>query len=336
MDLSTLYVREFAANELNAPATPGYGIEVEAENFDPMRRAAEARALSRYWNIKDDGSLRNNGVEFVSKFLPDEDVPGAVSLLYGRTRRMWRPSVRTGIHIHVNMLHLSWAQVLRVLEYYAFAEPLLFSYLGSEREENIYCVPWYRAPQEAELVSSCINRGDMFRLRESCKYSALFCGPMRTFGTIEFRHAPTFTTEEQMMLWWKIVRCIGDSYLLHDPVDLYTRGGASAVLNSLFGDMFPVFGLTYDEAEHRVTKCGADEVALLLRPCTYKSTTPWGLPGSFQVQATAAANDSSVFATFAATLLDERMRLVEPQEEYRPELDEDIEPEEMDSEEEEE
>ena len=36
-----------------------FGIEIEVEGFDPLRRGPEASR--RYWNIKEDGSLRNNG-----------------------------------------------------------------------------------------------------------------------------------------------------------------------------------------------------------------------------------------------------------------------------------
>src|SRR5512138_879448 len=118
-----MLVRNYSSNRFIAPYSEGYGIEVEVEGLEPRQRVAAATKLQAVWAIKDDGSLRNNGAEFVSRFLNPEEVDAAINLLY-TTKRHWHPSERTGIHIHANMLHLNLAQLYRVLQYYAFVEPL--------------------------------------------------------------------------------------------------------------------------------------------------------------------------------------------------------------------
>ena len=38
------------------------------------------------------------------------------------------------------------------------------------------------------------------------KYTSLYTGPLSRFGTIEFRHAPTFSDQSQMLIWLRIIR----------------------------------------------------------------------------------------------------------------------------------
>lgn len=282
MDRGTSLISRYAENPLNAPPGELYGIEVEVEQFDPTHRATEARALSRYWNLKEDGSLRNNGLEFVSKFLTPATRSTAVHHLYARTRQLWAPTERTGVHVHANMLGRTLDEVLRIVTYYAFLEPLLFHYVGAAREENIFCVPWYRAPEEAATVHAALL-SDLWPLRESCKYSALYCGPLRTFGTIEFRHAPTWPDPQSLTTWGELVECISRSYLLPDPIEVYAVDGIVPLARSVFGSLMGVLGLTDEEIEQAVARTGAEEVALTFQANTYKEPVPWGVPGQFYV-----------------------------------------------------
>lgn len=282
MDHGNMIVAHFATNEIGAPTDQElYGIEIEAEEFNPLFRGPEGSALSRYWNVKEDGSLRNFGVEFVSKLLPPDKVSNAVHHLYGRTRKLWEPSIRSGIHIHANMLGRTLDEVRRVLAYYSFVEPLLFAYVGPEREENIYCVPYYRAPGEAHTLMTALTQSE-YGLRDACKYSALFVGPLRTFGTIEFRHAPTFSDPDRLIEWWKLCSAVANSWKLPDPFEVYAKGGVEAVVRAVFSDIWDLDGLPYAQIEEFIRGSGAEEVAFIFQPCTYNQVE-WGAPGSFYV-----------------------------------------------------
>jgi len=149
------------------------------------------------------------------------------------------------------------------------------------REENIYCVPFYRAPSEAATLANGVMR-DGWQLREACKYSALFVGPLRTFGTIEFRHAPTFSDPAVLVLWWKLCQCVANSWQLPDPFEVYAEGGNRGVAKAVFGDLLNTFELEDWEIEALITRTGAEEVAFLFQPCTYKEAE-WGVPGQFQI-----------------------------------------------------
>ena len=73
-------------------------------------------------------------------------------------------------------------------------------------------------------------------LRESCKYSALFVGPLRTFGTIQFRHAPTFDSADGAVV--EAVPLRARSWKLRDPFEVYAEGGCASVVAEVFGDLW--------------------------------------------------------------------------------------------------
>lgn len=192
-----------------------YGVEIEAE----MVRNTEW-VDSTQWRVVGDGSLRQSGREFVSPPLTHAHMISELSSYYSNAAiQGYETSLRTGIHVHADMRARSFGQVAVICAVYAVVEPILFELCGSEREECIYCVPWYRAEDEVRILSDMLNGNPSTRrygqaLDSTCKYSALYLEPLRRFGTIEFRQAPTFTTLEQMTQWLDVVRNIirlGDS-----------------------------------------------------------------------------------------------------------------------------
>jgi hypothetical protein len=209
-----------------------YGVEVEAERLIPTAASELAtgesfsnpllrQMTSTYWNATADGSLRHNGVEFVSKPLGIVDARAAFSQVYVAMKEgLFRPSVRTGIHIHANVGTLDSLELREVMRTYAVLEPLLFRFVGPEREQNIYCVPLYRAANEqrnwralaAELSEPTLTRTVLSRLinvmRSFCKYSALNLESFMRFGTVEFRHAPTFEHYEEAERWLRLVDAV--------------------------------------------------------------------------------------------------------------------------------
>lgn len=282
MDNRHLQIAQTCANNAGAGLGESYGIEIEVENYSPRSRPGDVATLSNNWELKNDGSLRNNGAEFVSRVLEPAAVENAVRHLYARTASKWQPSPRTGIHVHANMLGRTRDEVRRVCAYYAFVEPQMFRLAGEEREENIFCVPWYRAPMEAEVVRTALLAGDMVPfasfIQQSCKYSALYCGPLVTFGTIEFRHARTFHDPDSLLRWVDAVRAVANSYLLPDPVELYSTGGLAAIHAAVFGGE----PSDWNEAElaEEARRTGSEEVGLLFQDYTYNQGE-WGEPCRF-------------------------------------------------------
>jgi hypothetical protein len=193
---------------------PAVGIEIEIENVQAWPTNP---SFQGYWNIIQDGSLRNNGREFVSHPLPLDSVPTALDMFYGAWGRYnYHAHMRCGIHFHFNCRHMMFDDLAGIFATYAIVEPALYQFCGELREENIYCVPWYRSPSEADLIAKALSEtknGYMYarnQLRETCKYSGLYAGPLARLGTIEFRQAPTWEDRQRTLDWFSLTRRVYD------------------------------------------------------------------------------------------------------------------------------
>jgi hypothetical protein len=183
------------------------GIEIEAEGVSPDRKWDEASVLS--WDVRDDGSLRGENVELVSQ-------PLSISLAREQIPRIYAQlnayggygSIRTGIHVHFDMLSRTLEEVGAICTFYSLVEPALYATLPPDREQNIYCVPWYRAPNEAAHMYDLLHEQPNERMRRfnilqerCCKYTGLNLQCLYRFGTLEFRMAPTFATAQELVAW---------------------------------------------------------------------------------------------------------------------------------------
>jgi hypothetical protein len=178
------------------------GIEVEVE------RCYDSERAGMYWSKKHDSSLREGGAEWVSPPIPlDSAEESVATLYYDFCNYDWAANTRTGIHVHVDVRDLTAEELQAVAVVYCLAERAFCLFVGQEREENIYCVPWYRAPREAIAVMGALRElGEephtgAALLRETVKYAGLYFEPIQRFGTVEFRHAPTWTDREPVMEW---------------------------------------------------------------------------------------------------------------------------------------
>ena len=121
------------------------GIEIEAENIIYTNESLSP--LLSYWSVVHDGSLRNYGTEFVSAMLRGMDIKAALEELSRVfTTHDINPdySDRTSVHIHVDTRFLNLAQLRTLILNYLVLEPYIFSYIGHSRENNSYCIPYYK------------------------------------------------------------------------------------------------------------------------------------------------------------------------------------------------
>jgi hypothetical protein len=111
-----------------------------------------------------------------------------------------------------------------LLTLYILFEKALFNYHGADRESNIYCVPYYHAPIDMRTLSildlknlppsvtiRVLGNGDNEQIKNrgvvssvsngTKKYSALNLMPIRTQGSIEFRHAAS-TKDMKVVIEW--------------------------------------------------------------------------------------------------------------------------------------
>lgn len=171
------------------------GIEIECEN---IRSLLNKYPFPANWVHKSDGSLRNDGVEFISPANTEEEVLPSLALMLawiylGRPEFSWR----TSVHVHLDCTKLTPEEFKRFLLLYFLFEEALFQFANPARKEtNIFCTPITRcnfyaisefihAPNDAvPLLKEAFNNLNAVIK----KYSAINVGHMYDFGTVEFRH----------------------------------------------------------------------------------------------------------------------------------------------------
>lgn len=177
------------------------GIEVEVENYN-----GQVSWLDHCWNSHNDGSLRNNGIEFVTRVVAAHSAPCLLqNLMEEVLNKDCCFSPRTSIHVHFNMLPYSVDQVKNMVMLYTCFEPLFFRFIGRGRQKNIYCVPL--------IDTTMLQSFERVSLRDVAgrwvKYSSLNLLPLTTQGTIEARHMHgTFDTTKLCIwirLWCKLI-----------------------------------------------------------------------------------------------------------------------------------
>lgn len=184
------------------------GIEVEVENYDGQLR----RFAPIYWKSVEDGSLRNNGIEFVSCPLSGHNIDyGLAELDY--ILKSFEPSwsVRTSIHVHVNVSSMTVKQYITLIALYAFFEDVLFSFVDSKRKGNPYCYP----------ITS-LNPHDV-GLAEELKYCSLNTGATARYGTIEFRHLEGTSDIQKIRRWVQVCSKLVGYVYANDPEKIITR-----------------------------------------------------------------------------------------------------------------
>jgi len=213
-----------------------------------------------YWNVKSDGSLREGGVEFVTKKLFGKDLSMALDELNEYLNDEAEslddiPSDRCSVHIHLDVTDLDKNEYARLLIDYAIFENVLFHYCGMDRKENLYCLPFAKSDDFKRTLShilTSVNKNIDFRkyVNGFPKYSALNLRATSTYGSLEFRlHGGTYDMM-RVKQWINIIMCLkkncrgNTAHNLHREISRY---GIPNYLEKVFGHYHRT--LDYDECE---------------------------------------------------------------------------------------
>ena len=111
------------------------GIEIEVENVKTPKGGI-------LWYFKNDNSLRNHGIEYISVPLPPNQIEIALYYLYNYILpKNVDFSPRTSIHIHLNIRDMTPDQLKSLVITYMAVEKLLFEFDNTGRYKSIFCVP---------------------------------------------------------------------------------------------------------------------------------------------------------------------------------------------------
>ena len=256
------------------------GIEIEVENIRSLME------LHLFWQMKNDGSLRNNGKEFVSIPLKPHQIPYALQYLQTQIEYKNQPKYtsRTSVHIHLNVRDMTKNEIKIMVLLYALFERHFFNFVGTVRETSIFCVPLYRSRQLHSLLSTNLTT----LCTEWHKYNALNCGTILgndnvgNFGTIEFRHLYGTANREiicnwinQILLLKVAAKTITLKNLIEEIKTLNTTSEYAALYKNIFGEYAQMNTMTKNDFEYCVTM-----TKLALFGEDYEKTLNYYLPES--------------------------------------------------------
>lgn len=188
-------MRQTIAKTLRKAVVPGdYGIEVEMEFGQPLPPAVlEMAALDTRWVRHADGSLKVNGIEFVTDGPAKigQAINGALDFLYDKIIIPNHPieSNRTSVHVHKNMLRKTPLEAWTTLFVYWAIEPILIRHCGEDRVGNSFCLQMEYAENLVDSLTRWtkeIENGAVLPGKTG-KYSALNTDTLFRIGTFEFR-----------------------------------------------------------------------------------------------------------------------------------------------------
>lgn len=218
----------FEVGGYSSPKEQLFGIECEIESLKNVRKIPDT------FQVHDDGSLRNNGKEFVTVPMGLKENVEAFKNLHASLVFVDKAvafSSRTSIHVHMNCQNLDEKVVRKAVLFYALFEETFFALVDPSRRNNIHCV----ALTDTPLVD--IYRASLSSMRQSwSKYTALNLLPLGSLGTIEFRHMHGHDDPRLLEEW---LTCLERLMVLARTTELsaqtMTRANIGAWFSFLFG-----------------------------------------------------------------------------------------------------
>lgn len=235
------------------------GIEIEIENIKSGGGQVSAYPV---WTVKPDGSLRNNGVEFVTTPIRGDRIWYALNWFFAHIDKGYSFSPRTSIHVHMNVLNLTGPQIGLLTALYLTFERLLYNFVGGDRDKNNFCVPFGETCSITFILERMLHEGPFIENYDRWRYLGLNFDALRKFGTLEFRHLGGTDDKDKIVRWIQMLLRL-KAYVIKNNVEtglktiqnLNTDSQYRAFHAEVWGDLAP-FLTAYDlqkEMAHNVS-----------------------------------------------------------------------------------
>lgn len=210
------------------------GIEVEVERIHTSKSVFESDDKSCFlWSNTEDGSLRNNGREFVSIPVKGQNIEFALTTLNefltkNRYTKDHEFSDRTSVHIHVDCSDMTEKNIQSLVATYIAVEPLLYAFVGGDRNVNIFSVPVNETTIYDDylnhLFTEKVTYGSIDGVSRAWhKYTGLNLVPLRSYCTAEFRHMVGTCDVLRLCDWINALLQIRKYAITHDPEYIFKR-----------------------------------------------------------------------------------------------------------------
>lgn len=238
-------VRDYVkVNETNGDI--GLEIEVEGINF-PMYSVEDKTGLSRQWTVTTDGSLRGDPecCEYVLRrpiqvHEIDRCIEKVQEAMDASNTRI-SPSVRAGVHVHINCQELEMTQLFTYATCYYILEELLSTFCEESRRGNHFCLRVSDAEYNMYMVQTAISSSNLRNLgSDSMRYSAVNWGALFKFGSLEFRSLETPEDLSKIGTWAKMLFRIKQMSLEYtnpaEVVQNMSENGAMEFASNMLGE----------------------------------------------------------------------------------------------------
>lgn len=243
------------------------GVEVEVEGITEPVTFKAKEGQKEFWQVKEDGSLRNHGAEFITVPIAARNFPIILEeLKHGLidSKSKFEFSPRTSIHVHMNVRDMTIEQVISLLVTYIAVERLLYRYVKDknkiERAENIFCLPINQTYYVSVLGSRFVDIRKHIQYEDEMRiineYKELINDWKKylgfnllrsleaTMGTAEFRQMAG-TIDHNILVPWIGLLLKLKKYAMNNPLeniikdveDLNTNSAYDAFISSVFGEL---------------------------------------------------------------------------------------------------
>lgn len=215
------------------------GVEIEIENAPKLREINSA-----FWLAKADGSLREGGTEIVlTKPLTGTKLVFALDEAFNvLLKKSMKCSPRTGIHVHLDAGDMTVEQIRNNCVAYALVEEPIFKWVGEYRESNNFCMPWYEAEADIEVLCDIFTNKARFLTMEARRlhrYSAMNLQALHKFGSIEYRHLKTTLDKNRVFMWINMLLSLKKYSMQAQSgekiLEIYREIGSKKFLKEVFG-----------------------------------------------------------------------------------------------------
>lgn len=202
------------------------GIEIELEGS----KLASGEEL-KYWVLHQEGSLRNGGIEYVTKTGATVQKLDVYFDEYDKStaKAKFVESLRTSVHVHVCAQTLTLLQIYNVITAWNLIEDVLVAANGKNRMGNLFCLRNRDAAGiQDRLLQELKNDQPFKNWSSSFRYGALNFAALQKIGTLEFRFIKGLHDRKPIQMWVRnlahFVRKAGTSFTNPTEIlDMYQR-----------------------------------------------------------------------------------------------------------------
>lgn len=225
----------------------GFELEVEGENLP-----VEVNGF----RVKQDGSLRGENQEYI--FAKPASLEKAKKLLstleesFKKGESQLNFSFRTSAHVHLNVMHLTWPEINKILYMLFLFENALVHYCGPTRKGNRFCLRMQDAYSKVNEFERLVSHYEINR-QDSVKYSAINLGTIRIYGSIEIRCMRGTIDQAVLEPWFDTLKLIYDKALtyksMQDIEEAFLKIGAKEFAKLILEEYYDTFNYPLLEQE---------------------------------------------------------------------------------------